>query len=116
MDQQSQGKRPAFSQEKKWQWQSYSFGTESDKAVGDIVVDDYGQKWMTLPLTGGLLVFDENVNGQQRYQKFSDDEGRGNLPSAMVTAIAKDKEGRIWMGTQDGLGVIYDPSDVFSGR
>jgi hypothetical protein len=38
-------------------WKSYSFGSESDKAIGDIVVDDYGQKWMTLPLSGGLISF-----------------------------------------------------------
>jgi hypothetical protein len=40
--------------------------------------------------------------------------GSGNLPSSNVLDIAKDKNGFIWVGTDDGVGVIQCPQSVFT--
>jgi hypothetical protein len=39
--------------------------------------------------------------------------GNGNLPSNKVLSIAKDKSGFIWVGTEDGIGIIQCPNEVF---
>ena len=37
------------------------------------------------------------------------------MPHIFVRSIAKDKDGSIWIGTDQGVGVIYNPGNVFTG-
>ncbi len=96
-------------------WKSYDLGTGSSRNVGQLVVDQAGQKWITLPKDGGLIVFDENQQGL-KYRKLTTAEGQGALPSEYVRSIAVDLNGRIWIGTDDGIGIFYSPEWVFSGQ
>jgi hypothetical protein len=40
----------------------------------------------------------------------------GNLPANNVSGIVKDKNGFIWIGTDDGIAVIQCPQNVFSSQ
>jgi ligand-binding sensor domain-containing protein len=60
--------------------------------------------------SGTYRVTAVDVNGQSR--SFGTAEG---LPSTSFYAIAKDREGRIWVGTETGVAVYDDPATVFSG-
>jgi ligand-binding sensor domain-containing protein len=40
----------------------------------------------------------------------------GNLQSANVFCVEKDKEGFIWVGTSNGIGVIQCASEIFSSN
>lgn len=93
-------------------WKAWNIGSNIN--VGNMIVDDYDQKWILLPIDGGIIVFDETRPAVSNYKKLVTGEGKGNLPSNSVKSIAKDLEGRIWIGTDEGVAVFYDPSLVFT--
>ncbi|MDH5598888.1 MAG: hypothetical protein OEY34_07180, partial [Cyclobacteriaceae bacterium] len=53
---------------------------------------------------GGIIVFDPST-GAERY--LTDVDNNGNLPSQNVWAMAPDKEGIMWVGTDNGVCFFY---------
>ena len=47
-------------------------------------------------------------------RKLSTGAGYGNLPSNEVYSMAKDKNGKIWIGTGDGIAIFHCPESIFS--
>ena len=91
-----------------------------ENALTQIILDDDNYKWIVAAKSGGLLCYDpggsvENT-GDDHWKKFGTGAGNGNLPAADVLCIAKDKEGFIWVGTANGIGVIQCPGQVFTGQ
>ena len=105
-------------------WQSFVI---SEVAVADfglygLTVDDFGQKWFIAragaSMGEGLCVFKEgslNSPNNNSFRRLSDQDGFGALPDIFVRAIAKDKDGSIWICTDKGVAVIYNPGNVFTG-
>lgn len=97
----------------------FSFTNSNAKVPLEIVIDPFNNKWMRLGGTGGLrgiYVFNENdINNnsddQEKYLGTSN-----NLPDADVKAIAVDKNGEIWCGTNQGVAVFFNPSQVFTSN
>jgi hypothetical protein len=94
-------------------------GLPSSLEYNRIFVDVFGQKWI-LPLRGpGLIVWDTNdtptETGDDRlkYLRGRGSGGRG-LPDQNVTAWVEDRLGRVWIGTERGLGIYFVPSLVIS--
>jgi ligand-binding sensor domain-containing protein len=77
-----------------------------------IVIDDYDTKWVQLTQSNGMLVFNETISSNPKF--LNTGIGQGNLPDEIVTCLAKDKNGQIWVGTIKGVAVFNDPSTVFS--
>ena len=81
-----------------------------------ILIDDYNQKWVVV-FRGGILVMDSgadlNSTADDRYKNLKLGAGQGNLPSNDVTCLVKDKDGYIWVGTSNGIGIYYCPYAVF---
>ncbi len=103
------------------QWYSYTLPVvSSTDVISTIVADQYGNKWMAMPKGGGLLVFNENGTfsntADDDYKRLTNSIGNGNLPSMNVYAVAEDKDGRIWIGTDNGIAVFYYPQNVFTGQ
>jgi len=48
-------------------------------------------------------------------RKVSSGVGNGNLPSDKVLSMAFDNDGELWIGTDEGLVVLYSPENVFDG-
>lgn len=91
-----------------------------ENALTQIISDDDNYKWIVAAKSGGLLCYDpggsvENT-GDDHWKKFGTGAGNGNLPAADVLCIAKDKDGFIWVGTANGIGVIQCPGQVFTGQ
>jgi hypothetical protein len=89
-----------------------------ENAIAQIIVDDFDQKWIVAPKGNGLIVFNrgasiDNTN-DDKWRLFKVGAGNGNLPSSDVLSVAKDKNGFIWIGTTDGIGVIQCPQEIFS--
>jgi hypothetical protein len=86
--------------------------------VGDILVASNGNKWVILPRGGGLFVFDDKGTPEDLsdddYRKLSIYDEYGETISNEVFSIAEDKNGSIWVGTNQGVVVYYNPDDVFS--
>ncbi len=102
------------------QWRSLNLSPYvSDNAVGDLLIDDYNQKWIIIPRNGGIVVYNDNntpdISADDRKRKISGADNNGKLPSMGVNALAKDKEGNIWVGTDEGVAVFYSPGLVFTG-
>lgn len=93
-------------------WEDFNVGT---KRLGEIIVDDFDQVWCLVPRTSsqGIMVFDENDPRSPRF--LSTGKGSGGLPNNNVNAIVLDKDGEIWIGSESGIAVFYNPSLVFDG-
>jgi hypothetical protein len=103
------------------EWYSFHFsGINTTTFLSNIVIDSYNQKWAVLPRGEGVLVFNDNYTisnvYDDQYKKLSNVAGNGNLPSSNVLSIANDLSGEIWIGTDQGVAVVYSPGDIFTGN
>jgi hypothetical protein len=64
--------------------------------------------------TNGLYGYSEN-GGVGIKRQVSSGVGNGNLPSDKVLSMAFDNDGELWIGTDEGLVVLYSPENVFDG-
>ena len=92
----------------------------SENAASQIIIDDEGQKWIVSPKGNGLIVFNDNKTidnaADDKWKLYRSGAGIGNLPTNNVMSIAKDKNGFIWVGTNDGIAVVQCPQNVFSSQ
>ena len=101
------------------QWQSYkikSYNTITEH-TGDLLIDDNNQKWFYIAKGGGLIVYNDNntpeLSNDDRDIHLTTAAGQGGLPSNLIFSLAKDREGQIWIGTDKGLAVFYNPENIF---
>ena len=114
----SQSNYPVAVMRKDGTWEQYSAGAlgGSGQNVFTIVVNRLNQKWVQTR-TQGLLVMDDESKGVVRFKAVGTGAGNGNLPSPTVLDFAEDLDGDIWIGTAEGLVVLYSPQNVFqSGK
>lgn len=82
-----------------------------ENAVAQIIADDFDQLWIQSPKGNGLIFYKYGNNiettGDDQWKLFKQGQGNGNLPSNNVLSILKDKDNSIWVGTDDGIGIIY---------
>jgi ligand-binding sensor domain-containing protein len=111
----SQSNFPVAVQRKDGSWQQYSAGAlgGSSQNVFSIMVNRLNQKWIQTR-TQGLLVMDDESKGTVRFKLIGTGAGNGNLPSNTVLDYAEDIDGDIWIGTSEGLVVLYSPQNVFA--
>lgn len=101
------------------EWQVYGFeDVLSSPVSGEIIIDDNGFKWFILPNRGrGVVVFNDagtpENTADDEYRLLTGTSGNGGLPSTDVYSIAKDNSGEIWVGTNLGVAVFYNPGAVF---
>ncbi len=90
----------------------------SQPKTTQIMIDSYGQKWVIL-YSSGILVYDDNSTLENPYddkmKKLTTSLGSGNLPSTMIYAVVEDLDGEIWIGSDKGIAVIYNPGNVLTG-
>jgi hypothetical protein len=61
--------------------------------------------------TNGIYCFDTQTEATRTLRS---GVGLGNLPSNHVLSMAADLDGELWIGTDEGLVVLYSPRNVFS--
>ncbi len=99
----------------------YDFNTSSiigtNSHLGDIIVGNNGYVY-AIVVGKGLLVLNHNGTlanySDDSYKLMTDVEGDGHFPSKDVLSISEDLDGEIWVGTAQGLVVIYNPESIFS--
>ncbi|MEI6123797.1 MAG: two-component regulator propeller domain-containing protein [Bacteroidota bacterium] len=101
-------------------WLSFSMVPYLSQArASDLLVDRNHQVWMLLPSVGGMAVFSDNGTlsdpSDDVRKLITTSVGYGNLPSSSVLSIAEDLDGKIWIGTDKGVGVFYNPENVTLG-
>jgi hypothetical protein len=77
-----------------------------------LLANQQEQLWITGPSIQGLYIFqsDNYYNTNSWIQKTTG-SNTGNLPSNKVTSIIEDKDGAIWVGTDNGIG-IFNCGDI----
>lgn len=93
-----------------------SLPASAGEALAQVLTDDFGQVWYQVARGGGILVYDPGEDlaspSDDRRKVLRQGAGNGNLPSAEVNALVKDLDGEIWIGTNTGIAVFYNPSAV----
>lgn len=86
--------------------------------AGDIISARNGLKWVVLPGGYGMFVLDDNSTPEV----FNDDRGKtlpvmdedgNNLSNTF--SVAEDLDGNIWVGTDHGPVIYYNPDLAFEG-
>jgi len=100
-------------------WYDFDLGSfVRNKLTRRIVIDNDGIKWFGVD-GAGVIAFDDNQTiddpTDDRRKILTTSENAGALPSATVEAIAVDVENNIWVGTVEGLRVLYNSRNVFDG-
>jgi len=91
-------------------WYGFRLANISGVYGGPLTVDDDDQIWFVNSYGGGVGVYNTN----HTLSDLTDDgsyhlttgAGYGNLPSSDVFCIAKDNNDEIWIGTDNGIGVV----------
>jgi len=93
-------------------WSSYDLGSAvNGQDLGQMIVDNNDQKWILMRGTGIAVCNSGNTTSK----KLTSAQGSGNLPGNFTLSIAQDLDGAIWVGTDEGVVVIYSPENVFTG-
>lgn len=104
--------------EDKWVGFSIPFNL-IENATAQIIADDFEQLWIQSPKGNGLILYKYGNNiettGDDQWKLFKQGVGNGNLPSNNVLSLLKDKDNNIWIGTDDGIGIITCASSPLSG-
>lgn len=111
----SQVSHPISKRNLSGQWTAYSLENISENQnLSKLIIDRNNQKWIQLK-NNGLIVFDENRIGS-KVKKLSVLESEGSLNSNRVYSIIEDLDGEIWIGSDNGVNVFYNPNQVFLGE
>ncbi len=91
----------------------YANGINASK----VFIDSSGYKWIILPRTNGIVVYNDNGT----IDNPSDDEKKSlninlgtRISTNFINCIAQDLDGSIWIGTDKGIKVFYNPESIFS--
>lgn len=113
----SNADRPLKVYTKEGEWFDFDIGNAvKGKTVKRVLVDKNGVKWISFR-GEGIIAFDSGENigdaSDDRYVRFTTGEASGALPSNEVEAIASDFDNNIWIGTPEGMRVLYNSSTIF---
>lgn len=96
-------------------WHSLSFASSCE--VEQLLIDKSNQVWTnTIAPTVGLLVYknDGSFSAPSSANSYtlSTGDGEGQISASQILCMAEDKEGDIWVGTNKGVFVIYEPEGI----
>lgn len=100
-------------------WTAFSIGsTVNGNEIGYLTCDDYNGVWVQCVRDIGILVYNHNGTpdnpNDDQFKLITKEVGNGALPHNKVNAIAKDLNGEMWIGTNEGLAIISNPNLVFN--
>jgi hypothetical protein len=100
---------------KEGQWFAYDLG-EGPQKYFILFVDSYGNKWLSRR-NEGVIVFNEGADiadvANFNFVKLTVNPNNGNLPNNIVNTITQDKNGAVWVGTNQGVAVFDCPNQIF---
>ena len=90
--------------------------TKTENPYLDLVIDDNNYKWLALNRSNSIVVLDDNGT----LDNTSDDQSvlltpsNNGIPGARLHSMLIDLDGQLWIGTDEGIAVFYNPSEVFN--
>ena len=87
-------------------------------ALGDILVSNSGHKWVIVPRGNGLFAMDDNMTiddaSDDTYKKVNVVDKYGKVITNDIYSFAEDHNGNLWLGTNQGVLVMYSPYRLFT--
>lgn len=81
----------------------------SNLGFGDLEIGDQGNIYVT-SYNEGIIAYNTTTN---RLQQLKGGQSGSNLPSNYTTAVAIDRNNQLWIGTFNGLRVVFNASSIF---
>ncbi len=80
--------------------------------LNKMLLSKQGHAWMIAPQNQGIYLYQSNeLYPTEVWKQLTTAKSSGNLPSTNVTSMVEDKEGSIWVGTDNGIG-IFNCGDI----
>ena len=103
------------------QWTGFTIPEVQESNLGNMISTRFGQQWIVMYYGNmnpySILVFTTDLAsgnpGNYQVRKLNSTVGNGNLAGFSVLAMAEDKDGEIWIGTEKGVCVFYSPENIF---
>ena len=101
-------------------WQSFQADNliTGYNALGNILVTQAGHKWVIIPRGHGLFAMNDNNTiddtSDDEYKKVSVLDKFGKVITNDVRSFAEDRNGNLWLGTIQGILVMYSPYRLFT--
>ena len=83
--------------------------TDSELALTEVETTNQGYIFFGT-LQSGLVGY--NIS-QNKFNRISEGVGNGNLPDVSIRALALDNQNRLWIGTSEGLRVLFNTGGFF---
>ena len=97
-----------------WSKFHLTYGRPYQYSGGPMVFDNANDVWYACTGGGGVVAYSTNNTladpTDDKSYRLSAGVGAGNLPSNVVNCIAHDKNDNIWIGTDNGIGIVYNAS------
>jgi len=98
-------------------WHGYSFVGLASTSYNytSMTIDDNNSKWMAAQKNNAIIVFNDNgtLDNTNDDQSIFLTTNNNEIPGARLESIVTDLDGEVWIGTDEGIAVFYNPSDVF---
>ena len=102
-------------------WTGYNISLANESDLGQLMIDRYGQKWMLMRYSNlnpnSILIFTDSGTpdnpSDDKAKLLNSSAGSGGLAGSNVNALAEDKNGQVWVGTEKGICVFYSPENIF---
>ncbi len=96
-------------------WRSFG-GNLATNDLHDVLIDLQGNKWFAT-ITDGIVVYNSGEDllstSDDQYVQYT--KNNTELENDRINAMAIDREGQIWIGTKEGVYVVYCPYATFDG-
>jgi ligand-binding sensor domain-containing protein len=97
------------------QWSSFDVSEEvvsiaSDQGITKIVTNNNRNIFFGT-IANGLVGFESSTN---TYGNLIQEVGLGNLVNSYVTSLCLDLNGQLWIGSNQGLRVLFNPNSMFT--
>ena len=95
-------------------WYNFSFPglSSSNSEYKKVLIDKNNFVWIVDAKNLKLLTFDYN----NTFDNKNDDRAISPTTTAEIITLVEDLDGKIWFGTSQGVMVMYNPANVFSGE
>lgn len=101
-------------------WYQFSLSPYSNNTnISSLAIDSSGNKWILLPRTNGIIVYDDNgtIANTSDDRKILLNMNTGTrVSTTSVNCFTSDLQGDMWVGTDKGIKVFYNTASIFQSN
>ena len=103
------------------EWYKYIYGNNmADQRTGKLICTRNDDLWLVQPYGGKILVWNANgtpeTKSDDSYLCFAPTDERGREFNSRISDIVQDRNGAIWIGSDEGVYVYDHPEYVLQGK